>query len=96
MTLKQHTQDALVKLSASRIAQAICGLADKSDMVAVVQVFKDESNNIRRNKKDILCSAFWMLDNSPGYFANKDEWHPALRCVRNSPEHGEKLFALFS
>ena len=41
----------------------------------------------------VLCDAFWLLDNEPSRFANYQTWHPRLRSLRNNPAVGERMFA---
>ena len=45
--------------------------------------------------RQILCDAFWLMDNEPSRFANHQVWHPRLRSLRNNPTVGEQMFALF-
>ena len=39
---------------------------------------------------------FQLLDEKPGYWADRYDWHPKLRRVRNTPEMGKRLFATFA
>lgn len=53
---------------------------------------------VMRNQKctpQLLCDAFWQLDNGTLRFGDYDLWHPRLRSLRNNPVVGEKMFALF-
>lgn len=45
--------------------------------------------------KRVLCDAFWAMDNKPSRFANYQTWHPRLRSLRNNPNVGKRMFALF-
>lgn len=46
----------------------------------------------RRYRADV----FWELDSRYGFYRRYNDWHPYLRRVRNHPEWGKKLFALWS
>lgn len=39
---------------------------------------------------------FQLLDEKPGNWSDRNEWHWKLRRVRNTPDLGKQLFATFS
>jgi hypothetical protein len=76
---------------AERIA-ALPAMEREQEMLAVIDLFKTEPARSR----DVIQDAFWILDNEPGRFYRWQEWHPKLRRVRNNPEFGRQLFALWA
>lgn len=76
---------------ASSIAQAICALPDNSTSEKLLNVF-----SIQKQQAANLADAFQMLDQHPAKFANHGKWHNQLRRLRNCPENGKKLFAMFA
>lgn len=82
------TKQPTYKLLAAKLADLI-STSDKSPET-IIRIFAAVDA-----KPSELCDAFWLLDNEPGRFYQRDQWHPYLRQVRNSPKFGEQLFALF-
>lgn len=56
----------------------------------IIEIFKQHPA-----KPSVKCDAFWLMDNEPGRWSNRDKWHPYLRSVRNTPVYGEQLFETF-
>lgn len=82
-------EQAVSKVS-SAIAEQIAALQEPVGCEAVIAIFKAQECG-----PEILCAAFWSLDNEPRWHAKHQVWHPRLRNVRNHPLYAEQLFALF-
>ena len=89
MTPAEKAHDTKVFRAAREIARGIEALPEPHDM-AVLALLDKQSCSGR-----VLGDAFTVLDNEPKRFANYQVWHPRLRSLRNNPELGERMFALF-
>lgn len=89
MAQRQTAHQARVSQAAKEIAARIAALTDPSLEQTLAAVQAQECSKL------VLCDAFWLLDNEPGWFENYQVWHPRLRSLRNQPVYGKKLFALF-
>jgi hypothetical protein len=74
---------------ASRISE-IQANSPEQEHEAVLECFR-----VEKASPAVLRDAFWILDNEPGRFFQRDSWHPRLRKVRNNPAYGKQLFAMF-
>lgn len=87
---QQAAYDAKVREAARSIAQGIAAIPAPANTEQVLQVFLDQECT-----GQILCDAFWKLDNGFWRFDHYEVWHARLRGLRNTPTEGERLFALF-
>lgn len=82
--------------AAGNLADRISDLPDMplpDEKLAVVEIFRTE-----KASPAVLRDAFWLMDNEPyrfGGYGSSNKWHPRLRRVRNDPEYGSQLFAMF-
>lgn len=90
MTKSQKAYETTMFRVARELAVAISTLVSPVSDDQVLAVMKNHKASGR-----VLCDAFWLLDNEPSRFANYQLWHPRLRSLRNHPEVGEQMFALF-
>lgn len=90
MTKSQKAYETTMFRVARELAVAISTLVSPVSDDQVLAVMKNHKASGR-----VLCDAFWLLDNEPSRFANHQLWHPRLRSLRNHPEAGEQMFALF-
>jgi hypothetical protein len=75
-----------------RRIEALLAIEHKlGDVVRVFETVKAE----HRLSKAVIADAFCLLDNEPHRFGPDQHWHARLRQVRNSPEAGPKLFAIW-
>jgi len=88
----KHKQmpDTSTRAVANKVVAAIAALQRPVTTDKVLTVMRTQTCS-----KDVLCDAFWLLDNKPSLFPNYLTWHPYLRSLRNHPADGERLFALF-
>lgn len=63
----------------------------------VLRIFESVQRDLKL-ASDTLADAFWVMDSQPGRFAHypSGRWHARLRRVRNTPEFGRRLFALWA
>lgn len=90
MAKAKQTKDVTVRHVAHIIAASIAALPRPVTTEHVLTVMQSQQCS-----KDVLCDAFWKLDNEPSRFPNYLDWHPYLRSLRNHPTDGERMFALF-
>lgn len=89
-TAAEKAQETKRYKAARAIAAQITALPSPVSDEAVLEVLRAQTCS-----KRILSDAFWLLDNEPRRFADQQVWHPRLRSLRNHPEGGERMFALF-
>lgn len=63
----------------------------------VLRIFESVRAELRASPT-VLADAFWIMDNEPGRFGRYPggRWHARLRRVRNTPEFGRRLFAMWA
>ena len=84
--MKKNPVDELAK----SLVESVSHLPEVFSGEDVYNIFKST-----KAKPQTLCDAFWTLDNKPGLWSNRDQWHPKLRATRNHPHWGPELFKLF-
>lgn len=90
MTKSEKAHDTKVFRVAREVSALIASLPPPVSDDQVLAVMKE-----RKCSGSVLCDAFWLMDNEPSRFANHQVWHPRLRSLRNHPDVGEQMFALF-
>lgn len=88
----EKSHDTKIFRAAREISGQITELASPATDEQVLEVMETHSHKC---SKRVLCDAFWLMDNEPSRFANYQTWHPRLRSLRNNPNAGERMFALF-
>lgn len=94
MTPSQKAHQTRYYRAARNLAERISALPQmerEQEMLAVIELFKTEPGS-----RDVIRDAFWILDNESGRFGRWQDWHPKLRRVRNTPDFGRQLFALWA
>jgi hypothetical protein len=76
---------------ADQLAAQIVALPDRSP-AHVLALFQAAAKD---HKKMVICDAFWALDNCASWALDRNAWHPAIRALRNNPNFGPQLFALW-
>lgn len=90
MNKAEKARDTKTFRAAREISARISELPSPVTDEQVLKAVQDQACS-----KRILSDAFWLMDNEPARFANHQVWHPRLRSLRNHPNLGERLFALF-
>jgi hypothetical protein len=90
MTKSEKAHDTRVFRAAREISASITALTLPVSDDQVLAVMKESKCSGR-----VLCDAFWLMDNEPSRFADHQVWHPRLRSLRNHPDGGRQMFALF-
>lgn len=89
-TKAEKSRDTRTLRAAREIAARIADLPNPVTDEQVLEVLQHQ-----KCSKSELYDAFWAMDTEPSKFASHQVWHPRLRRLRNNPELGERLFALF-
>lgn len=89
-TKAEKAHDTKTFRAAREISALITELPDPVTDAQVLEVMQNH-----KCSKRVLCDAFRVMDNEPSRFANHHVWHPRLRSLRNNPNVGERMFALF-
>lgn len=90
MTKAEKAHDTKTFRAAREISVRIAELPSPVTDMQVLEVMQNH-----KCSKRVLGDAFWVMDNEPSRFANHQTWHPRLRSLRNNPNVGERMFALF-
>ena len=93
------------KAHQTRYYKAACMLVDRLEAFPdgpdnhneVLRIFESVRAELRASKT-VLADAFWIMDNEPGRFGHYPggRWHARLRRVRNTPEFGRRLLAMWA
>lgn len=90
LTKAEKAHDTKTFRAAREIAARIAELPNSVTDEQVLNAMQSQ-----KCSKRVLADAFWVMDNEPSRFANHQVWHPRLRSLRNNPDVGERMFALF-
>jgi len=90
MNKTEKAHDTKIFRAARELSARIADLPTPATDEQVLEVMQSQKCSNR-----VLCDAFAVMDNEPTRFANHQTWYPRLRSLRNNPDVGERMFALF-
>ncbi|MYM92471.1 hypothetical protein [Duganella vulcania] len=90
LTKAESKYETKVRDLARKIATSVLQLSSPVTDQQVLEVLRSQ-----QCEPQLLCDAFWLLDNGMVRFEQYDTWHSRLRSLRNNPVVGRKMFDLF-